>query len=459
MLTRIKNDCLIFIGGIILIVDMKMQAVKTHLASVTFAIIIGTLAASAQSTVDYPKNLARLHLGASLFEYNERSQTYEPTKSISSWMDDDEATGIAPKKGKRYYLLVLQKPSMIRALSLSADGMDGTISVFAGDERAVPGSASWAPLITGTPIAEINERVAADINNQFGRYLLIELDLTQSGPLWSLYVFGREAASEYSLERRAFQVNSSDIFGQKVKMETIIDLANIYSDASVLYTASGGKLSEWQVMIDESPETAFTMTGSASQQGPSFAILLNQSAPVKRISVMADAGRGKLEFYLIGGLADDEIFQVNIDDPYALPEFSQINLDELEPICVLEFDGQTDRIAENVADSYGLFLLGRWIPAVEGGAIRVRQVDAFGDLDFDNYEVVLTPEGYIAYDESAKSYKALLDPIAEGPLDGPPLDPAVLPPPIFLTPVPPLITVTPEDDPDPTPERPDPSSP
>ncbi len=438
-----------------------MQALKTSVISLVLLLTGGLANADAADLKQYPKNLARLHLGATLFEYDLRSESYQPTKSISSWMDDDETTGWSPKADRLYYMVVLQKPSMISALSLSADGMSGTLTAFIGDERAAPGSAAWKPVLSGVPIAELNEKVSPSVLKTFSRYLLLEFNLQQSGPLWSLYVFGREAATEYDLERRAFAVNSNDVFGQRVKMETIIDLANLYSNASVLYTSNGGRLSQWQVMIDESPETGWTLSGSNSQQTPSFAILINQSAPVKRISVMADAGRGKLEFYLVGGASDDEIFQVNNADPYALPDFSQINLDDLEPIGTLEFDGASDREAINIGAKSGYFLLARWLPAVEGGAIKLRQVDAFGDLDFDNYEVVVSPDKFAAFDDNSKSFKSLLDPITEGPIDGPPVDPAVLPSPVFISPVPTLLTVTEEDDPDPqpTPPRPPPSSP
>ena len=114
---------------------------------------VAVVAADGDDLSGYPKNLARLHLGANLYQFDSGSGTYEPAKAAASWMDDDETTGWAPQAGGEYYLLVLAKPSLVRSLTLSSDGLDGSLTVYAGDERATPESSTWTPVLRDVSIA------------------------------------------------------------------------------------------------------------------------------------------------------------------------------------------------------------------------------------------------------------------------------------------------------------------
>lgn len=416
-------------------------------------------AAGDEALASYPKNLARLHLGASLYRYDPGSGTYQPADVASSWMDDDETTGQATKTGRQHYLLVLSQPFLVRNFTLSSDGSRGTVTVYAGDERATPESSTWTPVLSEVPISELNEQTPTGSLNRYGRYLLIETNLDQTGPLWSLYVFGREPATDFNLERRPMPVDSSSVFGQKVRQNTIIDVANIYSDARIVHMANGGAEADWHAMIDESPETFWIVNGAEDQATPAFAVeLADQTMPIRRISVMADAGPGVMEFFLIGDPATnsaDTTIPVATSSPR--PDFRSLDLDGMVPVCTLGFDGVSDREAIDIASAEGRYLLGRWRPTVGGENIKIRQLDVFGDPDFDNFQVVAAPAPIAEMDNAAdkvvydpgKNYKTLLDPIAEGPAEIAQFSPTGAPP-IFSSPVPPLLTVSnnPPDDPD-----------
>ncbi len=409
---------------------------------------------------NYPKNLARLHLGANLQRFDKATGMYKASEATSMWLDDDEATGWAPAAGKEHYLLMLSQPSLVKQIALSTTGSKGRVTVYAGDERATPDSSTWTPVLRDVAVEDLNEKTIKGAVNRYGKYLLIETNLEEAGPWWSLYVFGREAADEYEVAKRAVPVDASEVFGQRINESTVIDLTNIYSDADVVYMTGGGKKADWFAMVDESPETFWIVNNAENSDVASFAIKLAQDTPIRRVSMTADAGPGVMEFYLVNASADG-----------SQPDFATLKLDEMLPACTLGFDGVSDREAIDIPPVQGTYLVGRWKPTVNGESIKIRQIDAFGALDFNNYAVNQMPAPIAELQESrndkaafndGKTFKTLLDPIAEGPVDSPTLT-GLGAPPIFSSQVPPLLTVTsiedPEPTPKPTPERPRSSSP
>src|SRR5215213_5373015 len=91
----------------------------------------------------YPKNLARQHLGANLFMFNQSSQTYSTTDAAAAWLDDDVTTGWPALAGKQYYLMALPEPEVVTNFALSTKSTGGTVTIYGGDEPAEPGAKSW----------------------------------------------------------------------------------------------------------------------------------------------------------------------------------------------------------------------------------------------------------------------------------------------------------------------------
>src|SRR4051812_48422956 len=86
----------------------------------------------------FPKNLARQHLGANLFQYNASTQAYSPSAASAAWLDDDISTGYAMLSGKQYYLLGFPQAELISNFEVSAKPANGTVTLYAGDEAAPP---------------------------------------------------------------------------------------------------------------------------------------------------------------------------------------------------------------------------------------------------------------------------------------------------------------------------------
>ena len=155
----------------------------------------------------YPKNLARQNVGANLLEYNPSTKAYEPTEAAAAWLDDDVATGWPAMTGHQDYLLAFPEPQLVDSFSISARSVAGTASIYAGDEAAPPTSKSWTLLEKNVrPIESINEKMGESFG-RFAKYILIETDLTESGPWYSLYLYGEKPSTAYHIQQRAQPVD------------------------------------------------------------------------------------------------------------------------------------------------------------------------------------------------------------------------------------------------------------
>jgi hypothetical protein len=266
-----------------------MQNMNTTIIASLATAVCATLALAAdgdQSSKQlqvFPKNFARQHLGANLFVFNPGNQTFVPTQAAAAWLDDDISTGWPVTAGKQSYMIALPEPEMISNFSVSSRPAAGTVSIFAGDEPAAPGAKSWTPLAQDIPFDSINEKKLAKPFSRFAKYVLIQTDIADPGPLFSVY----------SLRKRETAIDARAIFGQFVNNKTAFNLNGLYAQGRVSSANSPEGFLPWQRGIDDNPESGITINASTSESGAVIAYGGTQS--VSRVAVLADgAPKGKL---------------------------------------------------------------------------------------------------------------------------------------------------------------------
>jgi hypothetical protein len=385
---------------------------KAHLIlGVVFA--LAAVAAQADTTTaaqpapiasNAPKNLARQHLGANLMIFNETSQAYEPTEAAAAWLDDDIATGWPAMTGKQDYLLALSEPQLVNNFCISARSATGSVTLYAGDEVAPPGAASWTPLAKDVPIESINNKMGPSFG-RFAKYILIETNLTDSGPWYSVYLYGGKPATAYHIQQRAQPVDPRTIFGPYTNPETSISLSSLYAHATV--TMAGGATSAWQNAIDDNPQTGTFIP--ATQNDAGLAIQYDRSYAIQRISLLTDEGtKGKLELFVINQLAQKTTPTTSRDSgsqyikvanesgtPDAAP--SGPDLTNLQPAATINFDGSSPRASIDFTPTSGTELVARWTPDAAGQPLGIREIDSFGDVALNDYQLAPDAVG----DESA----------------------------------------------------------
>jgi hypothetical protein len=369
----------------------------------------------------YPKNLARQHVGSNLFVFNPTTKTYVPTEASAAWLDDDITTGWPVLAGKQHYLLALPEPELVSNFSVSSRPSDGSISIYAGDEPAAPGATSWGPLAQNVPFNSVNEKKLDKPFTRFAKYLLIETDLADPGPLYSLYVYGEKPATIYTMREREQPIDSRAIFGQYINNQTTFNANALYANGTVAYASSPDGSTAWQKAIDDNPDSGVTLTGSASD--PSAVISYGSPQSVTRVALLTDgAAKGKLEFFAINEGATEPS--------------TTTALEGLTPTVSLVLDGSTTRSSIDFPAVNATKLAVRWSPVVPTDTISIREIESFGSSSLDNYEVGMKLDAVAAYDAAGASYfadgKDMKDPKdPKGPLDevaaGPPMGGPYLP--------------------------------
>ena len=382
----------------------------------------------AASASDAPKNLARQHLGANLLVYNEANQTYAPTEAAAAWLDDDIATGWPALTGKQDYLLALPEPALVNNFSISARSATGTVTLYAGDEAAPPGAKSWTLLAKDTPVEAINEKLGRPFG-RFAKYILIETNLTESGPWYSIYLYGDKRATAYHIQQRAQPVDPRTVFGPYANPQTSFSLSSLYAHSRV--TMAGGDAMAWQHAIDDNPQTGTFVAATQNEAG--LAIQYDHAYAISRVSVLTDAGtKGKLDLFLINQGAQGSSATTNRSETGSqyikvanqmaalgadAPAAGAPDLTDQHPVATINFDGTSPRGSVDFTAASGTTLAARWTPDTAGQPLNMREINSFGDVALNDYE--LAPDGVSEgptkdYSDSKSGGKETLPAVGEG---------------------------------------------
>ncbi len=375
---------------------------KTSLTSIILltsvaALALGETDQSQKQLQVFPKNLARHHAGSNLFLFNPTSQKFQPTEAAAAWLDDDVTTGWPIMAGKQNYLLTLSEPTLLTNVALSTRPATGTVTLYVGDEPAAPGAKSWTAVAKSVPLESLNEKKLSQSFSRFAKYLLIETDIADPGPLFSLYVYGDRAAVNYQLRKRETPIDTRAIFGPYVNNSTTFSMAALYAHSTITYAASTGSFASWQRAIDENPESGISILPTTDEAG--VVLKLAAGHQLSRFAVLTGApAKGKIEFFVapnvpaettsITSATDSEIAKVS-NAPAAAKSAS---LAGLTSTITMVLDGTTTRGAVAFPAVEGSAVLLRWTPDTAGEALDLRELNAFNDVSLNDYELSLTPE-------------------------------------------------------------------
>lgn len=347
----------------------------------------------------FPKNLARQHVGSNLFLFNAANQKFQPTEAAAAWLDDDVTTGWPVMAGQQHYLLTLAEPMLLTNVAVSTRPTAGTVTLYVGDEPAAPGAKSWTVVAKGVALESINEKKLAQPFSRFGKYLLIETDIADPGPLYSLHVYGDRPAANYQLRKRETAIDTRAIFGPYVNNATTFSMAAIYAHSTVSYAAAPGGFSAWQRVIDENPESGISIVPTTDEAG--LVLKLTAGHQLSRFAVLTGTpAKGMLEFFVVPSapgettgttsVSDSELAKAgNTADAAASKGAS---LAGLSSTITMVLDGSTTRSAIAFPSVEGGAVLVRWTPDTAGEAINLRELNAFNEISLNEYELSLTPE-------------------------------------------------------------------
>ena len=396
-----------------------------NIKPLTSLLLLTSLAATALGESDqaqkqlqaFPKNLARHHVGSNLFLFNSTSLKYQPTEAAAAWLDDDVTTGWPIMAGQQHYLLTLAEPMLLTNIAISTRPASGTVTLYVGDEPAAPGAKSWTAVAKGIPVESINEKKLARPFSRFGKYLLIETDIADPGPLFSLYVYGDRAAVNYQLRKRETPIDTRAIFGPYVNNATTFSISALYAHSTVTHAASPGGFISWQRVIDENPETGVSIMPTTDEAG--LVLKLTPGHQLSRFAALTGGApaKGKLDFYVVPNVpvettstttaAGGDLEKVS-NAPVA-PTSKTASLAGLTPTATMTLDGSTTRGAIAFPGVAGGALLVRWIPATAGESLDLRELNAFNEVSLNEFELSLTPEAVAESLDSSDGHNGYAD--------------------------------------------------
>ena len=382
-------------------VNLSLAAGLASFATIALATAATQPDPAATADVSAPKNLARQHLGANLLIYTPSNQTYAPTEAAAAWLDDDIATGWPALTGKQDYLLALPEPELVNNFMISERNATGTVTLYAGDEAAPPGSKSWTVLAQDIPVDSINEKLGKPFG-RFAKYILIETNLSDSGPWYSVYLYGSQSATAYHIQQRAQPVDPRTEFGPYTNPATSFSISSLYAHCKVM--TAGGDASTWTNAIDDNPATGTTVPATQTTAG--LAIQYDKAYPVERVSVLTDPGtKGKLELFVIDSQpqpatgavksnaaldGDSQYIKAADETVTSDATTAPVDLTGQTPVATINFDGTSPRASVDFTPASGTELAARWTPDTAGQPLNIREIDSFGDLALNDYE--LTPD-------------------------------------------------------------------
>jgi hypothetical protein len=68
-----------------------------------------------------------------------------------------------------------------------------------------------------------------------------------------------------------------------------------------------------------------------------------------------------------------------------------VDLANLHPVQTINFDGSTPRASVDFTPTSGNVLLARWTPETPGQPLNVREINSFGDLALNDYQLAPPP--------------------------------------------------------------------
>jgi hypothetical protein len=302
------------------------------------------------------------------------------------------------------------------------------VSLYTGDEPAAPSAKSWTPVAVGVSVEALNHKRLDRPFSRLSKYLLIETDFSQSGPIYSLYLYGEKSAVAYNLEKRDGSADVHAAYGKFVNDQTAINESALYANGRV--TSSNGAESpvNLQRAIDDNPETVVSVSPSATDNG--MVVRFAQGRSVNRVSLLSSAPvKGKVEIY---AMTDD-----SATDTATAKATATITLDGANPRGSVEFPTVS-------ASAVAL----RWVPETAGEKLGVSEINSFGAVTLADYRI--SQAGAVASAGSRrdvskgdgdgkealaavgefKGGKDLL-PVAEGPGKSPYIPGGLRPPPII----------------------------
>lgn len=332
-------------------------------------------------------------MGTILEKFDPETRYYLPDLSAVAWLDEDDTTLCTIPIGKQWYLITLESPTLIQNFSIAAESLTGKITLYASDQKAVPGAKTWVPLLRAASAQDLKEKQSEKPLYSFTRYVLLETDLLQPAEVSSLYLFTDSDASTYRLVKRPELSRFTDKAGPFYKdPKGQVNFAGKYAR-----NTDGSENDNLAKMTDESPESA----GSLDQKP--MVIDFKETRQLERFSIFAEKKKGMMNI----SLEEDRAIPAPLSTafiPEAVRRHFGVGWQKWGGMLVqsiggetkistamnrsIPFDGSTDRFSIQVPATPCRFLTMTWASGENPPApIQIKNFSAMGYVSLNEFQV------------------------------------------------------------------------
>lgn len=234
-----------------------------------------------------PVNLSRLMGGATVQLINAQMHTAAPVSGLTAAIDDDPSSGWAPPVGKSALLLTFAQDADVNSITLFAPGAKGSYSIsVAPSLEAAMDPAGRKPALTSS----LGNNSSQSIANVRSRYMVVELDVTESALIRSIDVVGRPTSPAGKVSVVAPKDGEENTGKEKGQLAEVNFAADSLG-AKVENDKTGGL----QPLIDGDTGTT-TALAPANGKPATVSIQLAAAINVDRLSLAFEAAEGTVSF-------------------------------------------------------------------------------------------------------------------------------------------------------------------
>jgi len=378
-----------------------------------------------EELLDHPKNLARWHMKATMYDASGGSldplnwEETDSAQSMGALLTDDPTARYAIAPGQSRFVIDLGDFFIIERFNFKSFTAQGDAQLYYSESLEPPNARAWKTL--GQHASFTSETIVTPtFQPTETRYLMVVLDISRGGDIGNLGAFGNLSLAEVRLAKSDRDENTATDTSRGTDRNAVkLNYASASADSRIAYVSSGEAPASI-AMIDDDVET-FYRFDEADEENVVI-IDLQEQREVNRVSMLFASGPGEFNFYVLNRLPDDLqetldqqketaqddmamiqnngrwepllLAQAGGESLGAITDFAsgafvavfQIPADvfqSLPPTVQQSVQGSEERFRIDFSNLQGQFLIIRFVPTSPGSGLTVYEISLMGDVSAD----------------------------------------------------------------------------
>ncbi|WP_309398701.1 hypothetical protein [Cerasicoccus maritimus] len=298
----------IFIGSAFLALPSFGAAQTTESTATEDISLIEVPQATQEELLDKQKNLARWHMGATLYDASEDFlnpitwQEADSTETIGVLMLDDPTGAFHVKPGEYRFVVDLNDFFTVTRFNFKNFTAKGSVQLFYSRSLEAPDASAWKS--AAEPDAFTRNQVVSPKFLPFeARYIMAHLIIEEEGLIGNMGAFGDLSVAEVRMNEQKRDENIAANTNRSTDSKPVkYNYASAHSDSRVSYVSSGDA-SQAIAMIDDDVESSYEF--SPDDKENIVIVDLGDQREVNSVSMLFESGPGTFDFYVVNKLPDD----------------------------------------------------------------------------------------------------------------------------------------------------------